>query len=259
MVLHFPENYLIHIKTGAGICILLVWAHRILGLNVLVLGEGDQVDIRPGQGDPHIVVDMSFANTCLRVASVTLLDSTKEPNEQLITIYPDPDESLIDGTWKIPARGYGKSVLEQICDNEISQYLTGEASRAIIEEMALVTDANAQTIAKYLVRNKLSSASGEKISATKCATGQRQILKATRFLFDRPKLEDDEVSIYQLRRPLHQHTPAPSSIAGALQTVREHDRTGQEWTMKFWNKMTKVTQMLSILVLAFAHVRDLNE
>ena len=226
MVQHFPENYLIHIKTGAGVCILLVWAHRILGLNALVLGEGDRADIRLGQGDPHIVVDMSFANTCLRVASVTLLDSTKEPKDQLITVNPDPDESLIDGTWKIQARGYGKSVLEQICDKESSQYLTGEASRAIIEEMALVTGANAQTIAKYLVRNKLSSASGEKISATKCATGQRQILKATRFLFDRPKLEDDEVSVYQLRRPLHQHTPAPSSVAGAFQTVREHDRTG---------------------------------
>ena len=201
---------------------------------------------------------MSFANTCLRVASVTLLDSTKEPNE-LITINPDPDESLTDGTWKIPVRGYGKSVLEQICDKESSEYLTGEASRAIIEEMVLVTGTNAQTIAKYLVRNKLSSASGEKISATECATGQRQILKATRFLFDRPKLEDDEVSVYQLRRPLHQHTPAPSSVAGALQTVREHDRTGQEWTMKFWNNMTKVTQMLSILVLAFANIPDINE
>lgn len=171
---------------------------------------------------------MSFANTCLRVASITLLDSTKEPSEQLIELKPDPDESLIDGTWKIPARGYGKSGLEQICDKESSQYLTGEVSRAIIEEMALVTGANAQTTAKYLVRNKLSSASRENISANKCATEQRQILKATRLVFDRPELEDDEVSVYQLRRPLHQHTPAPSSVAGALQTVRKHDRTSQK-------------------------------
>lgn len=117
-------------------------------MTVLVLGEGDRADIWLGQGDPQIAADVSFANTCLRVASITLLDSTKEPSEQLIELKPDPDESLIDGTWKIPARGYGKSGLEQICDKESSQYLTGEVSRAIIEEMALVTGANAQTTAK---------------------------------------------------------------------------------------------------------------
>ena len=67
---------------------MLVRAHRILGLNALVVSEGDRADIRLGQGNPHIVVDMSFANTCLRVASVTLLDSTKVIEPGFFRIQP---------------------------------------------------------------------------------------------------------------------------------------------------------------------------
>ncbi|KAL2043941.1 hypothetical protein N7G274_003461 [Stereocaulon virgatum] len=262
LVQNFPENYLIHISTDSGECILPVWAHSILGLTVLILGEGHRPDLKLGQGDPQIVVDISVANAYIYPASITLLDSSKEPHEELITISPDLDESIIDGTWKIPAKGYGKSILEFVCDKYGFDLLGGnsEASRAIVDEMALVASANAQMIAKSLVRNKpvgMVSTPAQPAFTIKCVTEQRQILRAAKFLFERPELEDEEISVYQTSTPLHQNTPLPSSVAGALQVAR---RTNQEWNANFfWKPIVKAVQALSLLLLAFAHVRNLDE
>lgn len=204
--------------------------------------RGHRPDLKLGQGDPQVVVDISVANTYLYPASITLLDSSKEPHEELITIRPDPDESIIDGTWKIPAKGYGKSILESVCDKYGYDLLNGnsEAARAIVDEMALVASANAQTIAKSLVRNKpvgMDTTLAQPAFAIKYVTERRQILRAAKFLFDRPELEDEEISVYHTSTPLHQNTPLPSSVAGALQVAR---RNTQEWNANFGNPWSRL-------------------
>lgn len=261
LVQHFPENYLVHIITGQGLCILLVWAHRILGLNVLVHGEGHRPGFRVGNGDPQVVVDHGVEGNHLSEASIILLDSSKEPHEQLIKIKSDPDESAIDGTWKITARGFGKTVLETFCDRERGLYLTAEMSSAIVEEMAPVTGANAQAIGKCLIRQKRRASISEGMPNIKCAVERMQILKATKFLFDSPKLGEQEVSTYQVPKPFLYNSLPPSSIAGALEIARDrkHGHGGEQWAKDFWYKICKIIQRLSLVVLAFAHVRDLDQ
>ena len=260
LVQHFPENYLVHVITEKGLDILLVWAHRILGLNVLVNGKGHQPGLRVGNGDPQVVVDHGVEATHLSEASIILLDSSKEPHEQLITIKSDPDESAIDGAWKIMARGYGRTVLETFCDRESGPYLTAEMSSAIVEEMAPVTGANAHFIGKNLIK-KRQVANSHKIPNIRCAVEPRQILKATRLLFNRPKLGEQELSTYQARRYLSSKTLPPSSVAGALEIARDrkHGLDGEQWATSFWQDIAKVIQRLSLVVLAFAHVRNLDE
>ena len=258
LVQHFPENYLVHVITGQGLCILLVWAHRILGLNVLLLGEGHQQGFRLGNGEPQVVVDHGVEATRSREASITLLDSSEEPHEVLIAIKSDADESVIDGTWKITARGYGRTVLETFCDRESDLYLTAEASSAIVEEMAPVTGANAMAIGKNLIRK---SEILVKIPTIRCAVERRAILKATRFLFDCPRLEEQELLAYQAPKPFSYNSLPPSSVAGALEVARDrkHGHSGQKWAESFWEKITISIQRLSLVVLAFAHVRNLVE
>ena len=260
LVQQFPENYLVHVITGPGLCILLVWAHRILGLNVLLLGEGHQQGFRLGNGEPQVVVDHGVEATRSREASITLLDSSEEPHEVLITIKSDADESVIDGTWKITARGYGRTVLETFCDRESDLYLTAEASSAIVEEMAPVTGANAMAIGKNLIR-KRQVGTLVKIPTIRCAVERRAILKATRFLFDCPRLEEQELLAYQAPKPFSYNSLPPSSVAGALEVARDrkHGHSGQKWAESFWEKITKSIQRLSLVVLAFAHVRNLVE
>ena len=260
LVQHFPENYLVHVITGQGLCILLVWAHRILGLNVLVLGEGHQQGFRLGNGDPQVVVDHGVEATRLSEASITLLDSSKEPHEELIAIKADADEPVIDGTWKIRARGYGRTILETFCDRESDHYLTAEASSAIVEEMASVTGANAQTYGKDMVRTRRI---GEHVSIPTigCVMERRSIPKATRFLFDCPKLQEQDLSPYQAPKPISYHTLPPSSVAGVVGLARDskYGQSGPRWAKSFWENIVHVIRKLSLVVLAFAHVRDLEE
>ena len=260
LVQHFPENYLVHVIVGPGVCILLVWAHRILGLNVLVRGEGHQQGLRLGNGDPQVVVDHGVEATRLNEASIILLDSSKEPHEELIAIKADADESVIDGTWKIAARGYGRTILETFCDQESDLYLTAEASSAIVEEMTAVTGANAQTYGKDMVR-KRRIGKYVCIPTIGCTVERRAILKATRFLFDCPKLQEQDLSPYQASEPIYCRILPPSSVAGVLESAsdRKHGHSGQQWAKSFWEKLSHVIHRLSLVVLAFAHVRDLEE
>ena len=245
IVQNFPENYLIQIKASQGVCILLVWAHKILGLRVLVVGEGHRPALKLGEGNPQVVVNMDVSVSYFRESSITLLDSSVEPHEELITFETDSDESPIDGTWKIPALGYGKVILEFICGQRRLDNLTEENTMAIVEELASVAGANAQAIAKSLMR---------KLGLVKAEIEHKQILRATRFLFNRPDIDD--IAVYYTGQPLRKGSTVPSAVSGVLQMTTN---TEEKQRGVLWKKLLNATQLLTILILAFAHVRDLDE
>ncbi|KAI4190440.1 MAG: hypothetical protein LQ346_004910, partial [Caloplaca aetnensis] len=276
MVQRVKDEYeaVIHLQSH-GLCPLVVWAHRILGLDVLVrqtrdVHRGNIVETMFGRGAPNIIIEENLVKDVTIGPTMTLLvPATKET---LFTFAPDPDEASIDAYSKAPVRGYGRRQLEVLW----SRYVGGfgdlvVGKEAVMKELQLMVAGLGLHIANSLYKAaekpKMDDPRTENAfhgspididrslspSEEQCFTDPQRFLEATRLLFDEKGIKGDEIqklaamytgsSLHYLRPPL------------VLQTVSEK----YGYSLASWNHiMLRTIRNLALVLLALSHVTDLD-
>lgn len=292
LVQSLPEDRMILIDTRepAGACTLVVWANQVLGLTVLVKKYGPKhtelVERQFGVGNNNVILDLrdlstpdDFSTLDIKQPSITLLSVADK--DELIVLKSHSDEVDIDAAFKQSAKGYGFQALKIVCAHEGGR-------EALFHELTLLTVAFAVIIARHLfpipraalkshtfkfpgasdktlgseplhgaaadddARNKYHS---EQVSAG-CAVPEHALVGSARFLFNDTSLKLESIKGHVLmssRRPLTQSFEMPDSISLILdQQVSQHMK------QLTWHEMLETVRNLSLIVLAFAFVRDLR-
>ena len=154
-VQHFPEDNFISIKTGKGVCPIVVWAHHILGLTVLVrnhdiTSESHARDVKFGSASQeHVVIDFSMnfsasAFPCTIHPPETFLLQSCSTYETVLQLKPEEDLHPIDATCREPLKGYGDRVFQNLC------YDDNCGTRRLVDELRCLATARAITISKHL-------------------------------------------------------------------------------------------------------------
>ena len=255
MVQSLPCDRLIYIEGHAGLATLVVWAHHVLEMTVLVKTHDDRYgDVKFGgskEGDEQVIID-TFVKK-MNSPCIVLLDANGGDN--LYCISSEQDENALEACLKIPAKGYGQAILRDICEYEIEGYESMRTS--IINEMALVTSAFAFIIARHLIR---SGKQGGKIKVPSQA-----LLNAARLLFQ-SDLKERDISVYvdaYSSQPLDKSLSPPAAFASYLNVSSKavaasmRPNLGNHMTDSRWESLVHTARVLSIVLIALAHVRDL--
>ena len=286
LVQHFPEDRMLHIECGEGVCLIVVWAYHVLGLSLTIRTWFENVsrDCEFGPRPAQIFVDARFVvNNTIRAPSVTLLEvANGETTETIFKFEPDPDEPKIEALLKKRANGYGKAVLRSLPGINNGQ-------EAVLNDMAHVTCAFAILMSRSLCESMdqpgqddseydYDSASNHSFQESE-GEGQQQatidddigsrstlipvpvdedrLVEAGKFLLGIRKLNTKTISQYVTQytdRPLTSSSlDPPVSLEAAL----DEDGT-QGGFDENWRRAVYHARILSILILAFAHVHDLE-
>jgi hypothetical protein len=271
LVQRFPEERLIDLKlkTVHGVCSIIAWAHYILGLSVLFKNHSsDETKVyRFGSSTEEIVIDINLNQH----PSITLLSTSDKG--KLFTMKPEPDEEEIDATFKGPARGYGNRIFDKILGFE-------DGREKVSNEMALIATAFAICISRHLciahplngikfedhrnddeayadVENDAAlrgaPSEREKFTLLEFEVLERRIHESAHMLFDNRKLKKKTIDEYVAKyedRSLYHLEKAPHSISAVIE---EWDKSKGDWPI-----ICLAATHLSVLILAFAHVTDLE-
>ena len=269
MVQTLPSDRLIHIQipvgenVDSGTSTLVVWAHHVLGLTVVV---------RPRSGDGQSNRSIRFGTPDLEQVFIDEVPADDEPfitlldaqREHLLTIRPEPDTeyNLIGSVRRIPARGWGNSLLA----NELRNVtIFRKPSQAIIEDLQTVTTAFAFVVAKNLVKDdshrNLGYDAEEERNAMMYDVDEQRLLQASRFLFDNPRISRGNIDSFVRQcsfKALDERLPRPLALDAAVRAhplVENRDHVVNDE----WNIICGNARRLSILLIALAHVVNLED
>ena len=269
MVQTLPSDRLIHIQVplgedkDSGTSTLVVWAHHVLGLTVLVRPRDNDGQLNRSfrfgtPGLEQVFIDEVAADN---EAFITLLDAQRE---HLLTIRTEPDTEygLIGSVRRIPARGWGNSLL---VDNLANVTIFRAPSRAVIEDMQIVTTAFAFVVAKNLVKDdshrNTADDKGKMRDPITYDVDEQRLLQASRFLFDNPHISRGSIDSFVKQcsfKALDERLPRPLAMeaaARALPFVKNHDHVVNDE----WNIICGHARALGILLIALAHVVNLED
>src|SRR5579871_4735759 len=246
LVQHFPEDRLVYIETPSGVCNIVTWAHIILGLSVVVHVETatDSKEYRFGTPNEQIIISCPQAV----VPSITLMSATTK--ESLFKIVQEPDEDEIDATAKTSARGYATRAFDKLVPTESGR-------ENVIIEMAFVTTAFAICVSRSLhyarPMKTQETLEDEERKFMKYNVPDSAIHEAASLLFDINKLNhrklEDYVSLYT-NLSIYQQEPIPRPITLLVRDWKAKDDV--------WPYLCLTASQLCILILAFAHVINLD-
>lgn len=274
LVQSLPDDRMISIDTSvsAGACSLVVWAHHVLGLTVVVKRNGrgnGLVEKKFGDGVNHVAIDLQngrlswvgdMSELEIREPSITLLSVIE--NEELKTLKPEPDEVSIDAVFTQCARGYGRKILETLCGVE--------ERNPLVHELTVLAVAFAAIISQQLSPKPRSSFADfsdddpqealHDAENLKCTILEQDLMKATEFVFDNSKLKirsiKGHISMFS-QRSLDMNLEMPQSISIILNQLELPSQYNDQQAM--WDKMLETVRYLSVIILAFAFVRDLKD
>lgn len=121
LVQSLPDDRILLIDTheAAGACCRIVWAHHVLGLNLLGRKydrRNSLVEKQYGSGSSHVVLDLRDKKlTWIRDQSISEISQPSitllsvSDNEPLLVLRSEPNEVTIDATFKQPAGVYGRT------------------------------------------------------------------------------------------------------------------------------------------------------
>lgn len=269
LVQSLPDDRMILIDTSspAGACSLVVWAHNILGLSVLVKRNGvgnDPIEEKFGEGVYHIIIDLQdrrlswigdMAEPETRQPSITLLSVSDK--EELIKLKPEPDEVSIDAVFTQSAGGYGKKILESVCG--------GEERNPLVHELIILAVAFAVIISQQLSQKPrstfthFSNEDPDDAENRQCTISEQNLMNAAKFVFANPKLNKKSI-IGHIKMfsegPLDMDLEMPRSISIILEQLELPSQYNNQQAM--WDRMLETVRYLSVVILAFAFVRDLK-
>ena len=269
MVQTLPSDRLIHIQIplgedmDSGTSTLVVWAHHVLGLTVVVRSRcsdrQSNRSIRFGTpGLEQVFIDEVPADD---EPFITLLDAQRE---HLLTIRPEPDaeSSLIGSVRRIPARGWGNSLLADALQNV---RIFRAPSQAVIEDLQTVTTAFAFVIAKNLIKDdshrNVTHDTGEERNTMMYDVDEQHLLQASRFLFNNPHISRGSIDSFVRQcyfKALDERLPRPLALDAAARAhplVENHDNVVDDE----WNIICGNARRLSIFLIALAHVVNLED
>ncbi|KAI4098148.1 MAG: hypothetical protein L6R37_006633 [Teloschistes peruensis] len=267
MVQTLPGDRMIHVEIPVGKDIssggsaLVVWAHHALGLTVLVRLHGERGRSETYERFGNAAVDQLSVEEVEAdgvVASITLLDTQEEILLKLIS-ESDGEEGLTSSVRRIPARGYGNFASE----NRIRPFLPLRTeTRAIIEILQDPTSAFAIIVARNLVKAETEQSIDEdnrnRTNATNYYVNEHRLIQASRFLFDVENLNRQRIEGFVAQYsadPLNYGTlarlTALDSAAGAQHQTPSFD--------DYWGLLCYYATALSIFLMAFAHVTNLED
>ena len=294
LVQHLPEEHFIHVQAGYGTWAIVVWAHHILGLNVLVKSSRHSNSIiqRSDAKSTGIISETCFGSSHPRNVIVDLGSRRLQPeitlqsntgNGPTFHLKPEPEMENIIANQKRHLQGYGKRILNKT----ISYHLARER---VIDELSLVACAFAVCASRKLcaggiVRGAsdhwiaLETASEESFTPSYRATAESpkpaqdllecdlleiptpRIIEATRVLFDdhhriKPETIKDYILLYS-SRPLATIPEPPESIAVHIRSWKRDDMWNQNPTS--WGKMSSAACGLCVVLLALANVVDIDK
>lgn len=99
-----PEERLLYIKCGYGVCILVAWAHKVLGLTVRVrcVRDTEIVEEQLGRDPAQVIIDDYGSDDTMRSAAPSIVLFQTSDREKLIEFHPELDEWSIRGDLKRP-------------------------------------------------------------------------------------------------------------------------------------------------------------
>lgn len=267
MVQTLPNDRFIQIQIpvgqelNSGTSALVVWAHHVLDLNVLVRPLGKSANVRFGRGglEQVLIEEVAMEDE----AAIALLDSSKE---HLLTIRPEPDVEyhLIGAVKMIPARGWGNAVSQDILSH---LRISGTKLGALVEDLQIITSAFAFIIAKYLIRDdgmrNFVIAEEENMNPRELIfhdVDERLLLQASQYLFDNTRLSQSSINTYVTQyscKPLDERLVRPPALEAAARAQPAEKR--DFFVEDSWNQICWCARRLSVLLIALAHVSNLEE
>lgn len=262
--LYQQRTMVINCSKGDGVCAMIVWAHYILGLNVLINTYIDDPDSIEGTGPRQgVLFGKSFGQAQVivnlqkrcSIPSVVLMAES----ETLFRFVPDIDEPVIDAIHKIPARGFGKHLLETL-------YLKNGKESAI-EQMVHITCAFVMILSRHLSgSNHPTGAFPMELDNSPkanrwCSVSEQQLIQIMRLTFDNGCIDtttvEDHAVIYS-GKPFDERLEIPRPVLIAYQETHGDGLDSQ--LLKFlWRAAVDRMRKLSVLILALSFVRNCAE
>lgn len=248
-------------------CVLVVWTHQVLDLTVVVRridtdkSKGKTVRFGRGSIEQVIIEEVPSHDE----VGITLLDSL---GESLLAIKPEPDMDAISisSIRRVPARGWGNAALLESLTNH--QTCINAEEKAVIEELQVITSVFSQIIARHLFHDDIdrlplvvehaSSDFRNQTANIPFHVGQSELLKASRFLFDDPRISQGTVDSYvpyYSSKALNDDLPLPTAFRASSRKRGLSDSIIADG----WDILCRELRRCSIYIIAFVHVLNLED
>lgn len=259
--LHKQRTMVINCSKGDGVCAMIVWAHHILGLNVLTntyIDDPDSIEgTRPRQS---VLFGKSFepAQVILNLEKKTIILSVilMAESETLFHFVPDVDEPVIDAIHKIPARGFGKHLLQTLYFKE--------GKESAVEQLKHITCAFSMILSRHLSGSNYPTGVfpmelyNSPTIKRGCWPSEQQLIQIMRLIFDDECLATttlEENAVIYSGKPFDEHLEIPRPVAIAYQKTHG-DGLDSGLTKFLWRNAVDRMRKLSVLILALSFVRN---
>jgi hypothetical protein len=264
LVQRFPEEHEMLVDMGPdGLCALIVWAVHILALRVLVKLDVDDNyrEISFGEGLPQVIINTKRLEPRRSLdPAVTKLSKDGEK----LTLMPVDDESPISARGKTSAKGFGRKFLSSYM--HLVKNKEGTMTELILMAVSFAYNISEGIVSEYIqgkrqcvVIDKTPPPSTRQMFDDICCLKNKEsILIAARIFFDTPIVEDSVDDRCRLHKndPLGCLKKPPREISLALD--RMHGSENQRVKDFVWDNIREALIISALLVLAFAHIRDLD-
>lgn len=288
-VQRFPEERILLVETSRAACVLVVWAHHVLGLSVLVRNKSSTGKTSTPFGEPphNVIVDVAVhiedddvsveTGYTRRRDAATLLSTD---GSKLFKLEADPDDNYLECTFRGPAGGFGQRMIE----SELRRFpnsgvlvketmlLAVAFSLKFSETSRIVKSATKQESVAFptgweqgeatIVGLRLSELMAESqrqgdddLELMSYSISKTRLYEAAKFLFMDTKLAFNKAEEYSsiLCGDSLQTIEVPlgtiSTIMGKLQD--------KKLATSLWTAIRRLAVTMSTLLYAFAHVPNL--
>ena len=259
--LYRQRTMVITCSKGDGVCAMIVWAHHILGLNVLtntyiddpdsIENTGPRQSVLFGKSSEPAQVILNLEKRCSIPSAVLMAES-----ETLFRFVPDIDEPVIDAIYKIPAHGFGKHMFD-------IQNFKG-AKESAIEQMVRITCAFVMILSRRLSgSNHPPGAFPMELDNSPkanrwCSISEQQLIWIMRLTFDDVSIAtttvERDADIYS-GKPLDEHLEVPRPVYVAYRATHG-DGLDSKLLNHLWRGAVDRMRKLSVLILALSFVRN---
>lgn len=175
---------------------------------------------------------------------------------------PDREDGLIGSIRRIPARAWGNALF---ADALYGFLAFRKRSQTVIRDLQSVTTTFAFAVANNLVKDETGRVMDE--DAAKLPTpmtydiGKDHLLQASRFLFDNPSISRREIDMLVAKYSFKTLDKCLSQPLAFEAAARAHlQPTNSNWVVEDeWDQTCYYARGLSILLIALAHVVDLED
>ncbi|KAI1779791.1 hypothetical protein F4818DRAFT_153789 [Hypoxylon cercidicola] len=243
-VQRFPEERILLIETDKAACVLVAWAHHVLGMSVLVrhVVDGQKRTEIFGNEPEQVIIDLDAK--WQQNSSAILMSSD---GSQLFKLRVEHGEEFIDSTCRAPARGLGSRHLQR------TLFHLGGDARKLGKEGMLLSAAIASKFCNHLRIGMVDDISTAE-SFMPYKVPKSNLYAATQFLFDTENISAEDIDCIETYANLLHGTTVMEmemdmEMDNKLNTTPELD----------WKTLIDACVHISVFIYAFAHVTNLHQ